>query len=226
MITGHIHIDGAATDTKSKASFTYYSQMWWEKYFGIYNKDKYGSLMHTIYFSSNGLNVSSVILKDKENSFQCLTLNHCENKDPNRGKQNDGSNCDIWVLMEMFNRKKYYKNAIDSHTQSQWTKLSVKMFQSLIKMYELITEENNWLFEWKYNSAIKDKAKWMQIFSSSVDSEFNFNKRWDTMPKVTSTTNEELVHNNLKPSSKNTTHSKYNFKEEFKKYLQEKVVWR
>ena len=68
MITDHMHIDGAATDKKSKSSSMYYSQMSWAKYVGIYNKEKCGVPMFTIYFSSNDLHVSSFILKDKENS--------------------------------------------------------------------------------------------------------------------------------------------------------------
>ena len=65
MITDHMYIDGTATDTKSKTFSTYYSQMWWVKHFGIYNKEKYGVPMHTVYFSFNELNVSFFILKDK-----------------------------------------------------------------------------------------------------------------------------------------------------------------
>ena len=42
-------------------------------------------------------------------------------------------------------------------------------------------------------------------FSSSVDPKFNFNKRWDIMPNVTSTINEVPVYDNLKQPSKNTT---------------------
>ena len=87
MIADHTHIDGADIDTNSKASSMYYSQMWWVKYFGIYNKDKCGVHMHPIYFSSNDLNLSSFTLKDKEKTWQCSTLDHCENKDPNRGKK-------------------------------------------------------------------------------------------------------------------------------------------
>ena len=50
---------------------------------------------------------------------------------------------------------------------------------------------------------VKDKAKWIHIFSSSVDSKFNFNKRWDIMPKVTSTTNEVPVYDDFKQSKGN-----------------------
>ena len=72
------------------------------------------------------------------------------------------------------------------------------MFQLLVKIYELIAEQHNWLFEWKDNGFVEDKEKWMQVFLSSFDSEFNFNKICDTMPKFSSITNEEPVHDDLK----------------------------
>ena len=69
------------------------------------------------------------------------------------------------------------------------------------------------MFEWKDNGVVKDQVKWMQIFSSSVDPEFNVNKRWDNMPHITSTTNEVPVHDDLKQPSNTTTKSKGNLKE-------------
>ena len=61
--------------------------------------------------------MSSFTLKDKEKTWQCSTLDHCENKDANRGKQTNGINCGNWVLMEMFHRKKGYMRDIGSHTR-------------------------------------------------------------------------------------------------------------
>ena len=77
MITDHVHIYEADIDTTSKLLYTYYSQMWWVNYFRIYNKNKCVVPMHNIYFSSHDLHISPFILKDKENSFQCSTPDHC-----------------------------------------------------------------------------------------------------------------------------------------------------
>ena len=66
--------------------------------------------------------------------------------------------------MGVFNRKEGYKNAIGSHTQAKLTKIRVIMFQLLIKMYELIAEENICLVEWTDNGVVNNQAQWMQIF--------------------------------------------------------------
>ena len=51
--------------------------------------------------------------------------------------------------------------------------------------------------------AVEDKVKQTEIFSSSFDFKFGLQKRRDTMPKITSTTNEEPAHDDLKyPSNK------------------------
>ena len=47
---------------------------------------------------------------------------------------------------------------------------------------------------------VEDKVKWLEICLSSFDSKFDL-KKWDTMPKITSTTNEEPVHDDLKQLS-------------------------
>ena len=75
--------------------------------------------------------------------------------------------------MEMFNRKKGYIDAIGRHTHEQLTKFYVDVFQLLVKMYELIAEKNNWLFERKNNGFAEDKVKWMETFSSLFDSKFD-----------------------------------------------------
>jgi len=185
MITNHMHKDGISDNTKTKFMPTYYSQMWWAKYFGIYYKEKCGVVLNTQYFSSDDMNCTSFSIKDHPEKLYCSTLDHKANEDPNRGKQDDSSNCGTWVLMEMFNRtNKGYQSAIGTRTGVELQQFRVKVFQLMISLYELMVEENDWLYEWKSNGAVNDVKKWSNIFTSSIDLEFNFNNRWVLMKKA------------------------------------------
>ena len=157
MITNHMHKDGISDNTQTKSCSTYYSQMWWANYFGIYYKEKCGVAMTTNYFSSNDMNINSFSLKDKPEKIICSTLDHKANEDPNRGKQDDSCNCGTWVLMEMFNRTdKGYQSAIGTRTKLELQQFRVKVFQLMISLYELIVEENYWLYDWKTNGVVND----------------------------------------------------------------------
>jgi len=83
MITNHMHKDGISKNTRTKFMPTYYSQMWWAKFFGIYNKEKCGVVLNQTYFSFKDMNCTSFSLKDHPEIFFSSTLDHMENEDPN-----------------------------------------------------------------------------------------------------------------------------------------------
>ena len=182
MITNHMHNDGISEITNTKSMPTYYSQMWWAKYFGIYYKEKCGVALNNLCFSFTDMNCTSFTLKDQPKKLICSTLDHMANEDPNRGKQKDSRNCGTWVLMEMFNRTdKGYKCAIGTRTKLDLQQFRVKVFQLMISLYELMVEENYWLYDWRTNSVKNDVEKWRDIFTSSTNEDFNFNNRWILM---------------------------------------------
>ena len=82
-----------------------YAQMWAAKYFGIYHKDSTGVKPGNIYFGYGDMNINKFDKKEFEKDKPCSGLDHENNVNPNLGIQDDGFNCGIWVLMEMWNRR-------------------------------------------------------------------------------------------------------------------------
>ena len=99
-------------------------------------------------------------LDDETTDFKFSTIDHHENLDPSRGLQQDNINCGIWMLMEIFNRGDEYERPIGERTQQQLKAYRIRLSHLVIKIYELVAPDNNWLFEWEANKVLKMPSTW------------------------------------------------------------------
>ena len=201
MTTDHMHeVDDPDPISKSSCN----SRMWWAKYFGIYNKEKCGvNMMDNSFFSSNDLNHDSFTLEKNDKSLVCSSLDHSKNNDPNLGKQHDRSNCGIWVLLEMFNRiDDGYKIALGDRSFDQLETFRKYLFTLLIRLYQIMVEENYWEYDWESKHVVNDTKKWMKIFASSIDDGSVFNNRWDLMKNDANTPPDKETASKKKSSKK------------------------
>ena len=91
--------------------------------------------------------------------------------------------------MEMFNRESGVIQPIGIRTIEELKKYRLRIFNLLIQIYSVTQKDqkNKWLFECKEHKVLPHVPAWRSIFLKSVNTDFDFDKRWLKMPQVSDT---------------------------------------
>ena len=195
-------------DPVSKSS-NYYAQMWAAKYFGIYNMDSTCVNPSQIYFGYDDMNVKEFKKDTFDNVQNVSTLDHSFNTNPKRGIQFDQFNCGIWVLMEMCNRKCGRIEPVGAKTVQQLKEYRLRLFTLMINLYKItqVDNANRWLFEWRQEKVLKNKALWKKVFLQSFETDFDYNLRWQQFNKSL-VSDDDNVSSNKSAATDTTTNKR------------------
>ena len=138
--------------------------MWRAKYFGIYHKESSKVTHDDEHYESNDLNIEQFVISETSTNMVCSSLDNYANTSPDIGNRKYGCNCSIWVVRELINRTNGYKGPICNKNVKDLVTYRIQLFHLFMKLYDLISEKNTCIFQWKEKELANNKAVWQAIF--------------------------------------------------------------